>query len=417
MPEKEKSTLWTRDFTIITAGSAVSMFGNAMSGFAMSLMVLDYTESTLLYAVYLAVFTIPQIIVPIISGAVLDRFSRRKTIYTLDFLSSILYLIAAFILAGGWFSFPVFALYVFLIGTIHSIYLVAYSSFYPLLITKGNYSKAYSVSSVLETMSAIMVPAATFVYKQVGISPLLAANAFCFFLAAVMETRIAGKYENYVELQKKTEDREHKGRMVLRDIREGFDYLTGNKGLTAIVMYFTVSALVYGATNVLTLPWFRASYDNGEYIFMIVAGMSVVGRAVGGALHYRMRIPPEKKFRIAFFVYIVTAILEGTYLYLSLPLGALFCFMSGILGVTSYTIRVSATQAYVPDEKKGRFNGAFNMLNTCGSLVGELTAGWLALMISPRLVISGYMVFCLLSAFVFIWTRRREVAAIYNVEQ
>ena len=49
---------------------------------------------------------------------------------------------SAFILAGGWFSFPVFALYVFLIGTIHSIYLVAYSSFYPLLITKGNYSKA-----------------------------------------------------------------------------------------------------------------------------------------------------------------------------------------------------------------------------------------------------------------------------------
>ena len=68
MQKEEKNTLWTRDFTIITAGSVVSMLGNAMSGFAMSLMVLDYTESTLLYAVYLAVFTIPQIIVPIVSA-------------------------------------------------------------------------------------------------------------------------------------------------------------------------------------------------------------------------------------------------------------------------------------------------------------------------------------------------------------
>ena len=202
MQKEEKNTLWTRDFTIITAGSVVSMLGNAMSGFAMSLMVLDYTESTLLYAVYLAVFTIPQIIVPIISGAILDRFSRRRTIYMLDFLSSVLYLIASFILAGGWFSFPLFAIYVFLIGSIHSIYLVAYSSFYPLLITKGNYAKAYSVASVLEKLSAIMVPVATFVYKQVGISPLLAANAVCFFLAAVMETRIADGYEQYIELQK-----------------------------------------------------------------------------------------------------------------------------------------------------------------------------------------------------------------------
>ena len=33
--------LWTRDFTILTVGSVVSMFGNAMTGFAMSLMVLD----------------------------------------------------------------------------------------------------------------------------------------------------------------------------------------------------------------------------------------------------------------------------------------------------------------------------------------------------------------------------------------
>ena len=417
MPAEEKNTLWTRDFTIITAGSVVSMLGNAMSGFAMSLMVLDYTESMLLYAVYLAVFTIPQIIVPIISGAILDRFSRRRTIYMLDFLSSILYLAASFILAGGWFSFPLFAVYVFLIGSIHSIYLVAYSSFYPLLITKGNYAKAYSVASVLETLSAIMVPVATFVYKQVGISPLLAANAVCFFLAAVMETRIADGYEQYIDLQKKTEDTQHRTKMMLRDIREGFFFLKNDKGLLAIALYFTVSAMTYGATNVLTLPWFRANYANGEYIFMIVVGMSVVGRAIGGGLHYRHKIPPQHKFRIAFFVYIVTAVLEGTYLYLSLPLGALFCFMSGILGVTSYTIRVSATQAYVPDEKKGRFNGAFNMLNTCGSLVGELTAGWLALQISPRLVISGFMGFCLLSAFAIIGTRRKEVAVIYNVEQ
>ncbi|HAE16013.1 MAG TPA: MFS transporter, partial [Erysipelotrichaceae bacterium] len=56
-----ENTLWTRDFTIITIGSVISMLGNAMSGFAISLMVLDFTESTMLYAIFLAVFTIPQI--------------------------------------------------------------------------------------------------------------------------------------------------------------------------------------------------------------------------------------------------------------------------------------------------------------------------------------------------------------------
>ena len=33
--------LWTRDFTIITLGSVVSMLGSVLAGFAMSLLVLD----------------------------------------------------------------------------------------------------------------------------------------------------------------------------------------------------------------------------------------------------------------------------------------------------------------------------------------------------------------------------------------
>ena len=93
--------LWTRDFTIITLGSVVSMFGNAMSGFAMSLMVLDISESTLLYSIYIAMFTLPQLIMPIVSGALLDRFSRKKTIYTLDFISAGLYLL----MSAGHFQY------------------------------------------------------------------------------------------------------------------------------------------------------------------------------------------------------------------------------------------------------------------------------------------------------------------------
>ena len=106
--------LWTRDFTIITLGSVVSMLGNAMSGFALSLLVLDYTDSPLLYAIYIATFTAPQIVAPIFSGAILDRFSRKRTIYTLDFISAGIYAAAALILSQGWFSFPVLAVGCFL---------------------------------------------------------------------------------------------------------------------------------------------------------------------------------------------------------------------------------------------------------------------------------------------------------------
>ena len=112
MKKENTNPLWTRDFTIITLGSVVSMVGNSLSGFAMSLMVLDYTSSSLFYAIYIMVFTLPQLIVPVFSGAILDRFSRKKTIYTLDYISSLLYLAVGLLLFNGWFNYPLFALFV-----------------------------------------------------------------------------------------------------------------------------------------------------------------------------------------------------------------------------------------------------------------------------------------------------------------
>ena len=39
----KRQTLWTYDYTVITIGSFISLVGNALSNFALSLLVLDYT--------------------------------------------------------------------------------------------------------------------------------------------------------------------------------------------------------------------------------------------------------------------------------------------------------------------------------------------------------------------------------------
>ena len=415
--DTQTQPLWTRDFTIITLGSVVSMFGNSMSGFALSLLVLDHTDSSFLYALVIALFTAPNLITPIFSGAILDRFSRKKMIYGLDFLSAALYGISAVVFHFGNFPFFLLGVYAVILGSIQSIYMVAYESFYPLLITEGNYSKAYSISSVLETLSVVMVPVSAFLYNRVGISPLLAINAVTFFIAAVLETQIRAE-EHYVETQKETRDASlSAGRQMLRDIKEGFLYLWQEKGLLAVAVYFTFSSFAGGASQVIALPWFRNTFEGGEYVFMSVFVFALIGRMTGGLIHYRIKLPKEKKYDIALTVYIATSIIEGVYLFTPLPWMRVLCFMTGILGITSYTIRISATQKYVPDEKKGRFNGAFGMMNTAGGLLGELLGGAAAGIFAPRLVQVGFMGICLLAAIFVIGGNRKAVAAIYNTEQ
>lgn len=412
--------LWTKDFTIITLGSVVSMLGNAMSGFAMSLLVLDYTGSTLYYAIFLACFTLPQLVMPIFSGAILDRFSRKKTIYSLDYLSSGLYLLFALILFKNWFNFPMLAIGCIIIGSIESIYCVAYDSFYPLLISEGNYQKAYSVASTLETLTFLMIPVSTFFYNKVGVAPLMLFNAVTFFLAATMETKIEHD-EKYIEKQKQNllESGEEIGivKLMFRDIKEGFAYLKVERGLLFIALYFFVSNFAGSASQVVGLPYFKAHYDNGAYVFILVMGCSVLFRAVGGMIHYTVKLPVKYKFYIALLVYVCISIFEGAYLYFPIPVMMILCALTGIGGVTSYTIRISATQSYVPDERKGRFNGAFNLLLTGGAFIGELAAGALSEVVPDvRMVVSIFMGINLFAAIFFIGGNKKYIKPIYNTQ-
>ena len=133
----KQQKLWTYDFTVITIGSVISMVGGTLSGFAISLLVLDYTGSTFLYMLFNVSYQLPMLVCPILAGPYLDRVSRKKVIYRLDFLSSGIYFLLFLLLRSGWFSYPVLLGVCLLVGSIGGVYQVAYDSFYPNLIPEG----------------------------------------------------------------------------------------------------------------------------------------------------------------------------------------------------------------------------------------------------------------------------------------
>ena len=183
-----RQTLWTFDFTVITTGSLVSLVGNALSNFALSLLVLDYTGSTFLYMLFQVSFQLPIMICPVLAGPYLDRVSRKKVIYTLDFLSAGIYFLLFLLLRGGWFSYPALFAVSLLTGVIDGIYIVAFDSFYPNLITEGNFQKGYSVYGLLVDLSGLASPLAAMIYYRMGgAASLFAVNAASFLIAACFE--------------------------------------------------------------------------------------------------------------------------------------------------------------------------------------------------------------------------------------
>ena len=406
---KTKNTLWTKNFTIITIGTVVSRLGSAIAGFAMGLLILDYTKSTFFYALYMVLYSLPKIVMPSLAGPFIDKFSRRKTIYTLDFVSATVYLLFALVIFSGNLNYVLLVGGCMLLGAIDSVYSVAYDSFYPMLISEGNYTKAYSIASTLDALSMVMIPVSVFLYNLIGIGPLFLIDMASFLIAAIFETQISVT-ESYV----KKEDEKFGLTQYRKTFREGIDYLKEEKGLCAITLYFTITMCADGAFGVLTLPYFREAYPNGEYVYVLVFGCLMIGRVIGGAIHYRFKYPTQKKYAIAMTVYLCISILDALLMYMPVPVMMPMCFAVGIMGITSYNIRISATQSYVPNERKGRFNGIFQMCVTIGSMLGELVAGGMAEFMGKREVNIVFMLMNAIAVWAVIYRGRRYVKPIYN---
>ena len=415
------------------------MCGNTIISFALGLLVLDYTKSVFLFAIYMVAYTLPMMIMPVIAGPFLDRFSRRKVMYTLDFVSALLFVLSAILLWNNFFNYPLLIVGCLLLGSIDSIYKVSYDSFYPLLITEGNYQKAYSITSTIDTLTGLMIPVSAILYNIIGIVPLFILNAVSFLVVAIAETQVkvreeyGEEYREEVreeygeevreEIREENREMDSKEKHVvftregyIRDLKEGLIYLKEEKGLLAIAVYYFFSSVSGGASKVIELPFFKTNYISGEYVYMYVWGFALLGRLIGGALQYRLKIPYQKKFKIAVMVYLIISLLGGIYLFFPLRIMMNMCFMIGFCGVISYNIRVSSTQSYVPNQKKVRFNGAFHFLDTSGILLGELLSGVMVNWINDRIVLLIFMGITFLSVIVIMGTHKTKVAAIYNRE-
>ncbi len=420
--KKPSQGLWTWDFTIITVGSVISLIGGVLSSFAMSMMVLDYTGSVFLYALFNATYQIPMLACPVLAGPYLDRMSRKKVIYRLDFLSAGMFAGLALLLRTGWFSFPALLCFNLIRGSVDSVYMVAYDSLYPNLVEEGNLSKAYSISGMLQSIMLMAYPLGAIAYEALGgVEPLFAINAVCFFAAACFE-RCVRHVETHMDAAPPADGVGALKRFG-RDLREGVDYIAGEKGLLAVTLYFMFSNFAGVGSDQMFLPFFR----NHSALFAtwpvaavtlgaIVSTCSEAGRVAGGLLHYRFRLPAANRFPVAMAVYTTLPFLYGVLLFLPVPAMAAVFFLYGVLGVTSYNIRIAATQSYLPDEKRARFNGAYQMLTSLGSLCGTLLAGWLAEIMPERAVILLFSAVGLAAAWLFIFRRRREVAILYNRE-
>jgi MFS family permease len=405
--------LWNRNFTILTFGSFVSALGSAAASVAFGILIYLETKSPLILAVFSIVNIIPRILTNFLIGPFIDRHSRVKIIYLIDFFYFVFFALLAVILFRGYFNIVFFTILGGGIGVVDTIYQIAYMSLFPEVIEGKNHSKAYAISSLIWPISAaIMAPiAAFFIDKFVyGVAILMTFNAITFLFTAFMETTI--------KVEEELNTTEAVRFKFLIDLKEGFKYYRHEKGILGIALLFMVFSFVYAISDLLRMPFFieHPIFTIQHFSFLISAG--AIGRVIGGLLHYKIKIPKKKKYIIAVSVYFSVEILGALTLLSPYPVMIIFSFIIGLLSVTSFNIRMSATQTYVKSNIRGRVNAVFQLLWSIGAIIGLLMAGFVAeyTTIGYEYIILAAAGISIPAIFLIPVRMRKDFENIYNVD-
>ena len=373
------SRLFQRDFTIMILGQIISLFGNAILRFSLSLYVLEVTGSAAVFGTILAVSMIPTVLLSPFGGVLADRLPKQKIMTILDFVTAglIVFYDAVYGSAGNLAAVTIFMI---LLTLIQAFYQPSVQASIPLLASQEQLMAANGRVMQVQALAGLLGPIlAGMLYGIGGVKPILAASAVCFFLSAVMELFLRIPHEK----------READGspvRMALLDLKGAVTYLIReNTCLFKLLIVVAGINLFLSALFIIGLPYLVKIYlgmSAQAYGFAEAAmGMgSILGGLVSGLAGKKMPFKHSHYFLLGTPLLLIPVIpillfqAPGKMIYAVL----LFSVMIGMGFAALFTIAAQTfIQKSTPVHMLGKVGAFVSTICVCALPIGQAMYGGL----------------------------------------
>lgn len=386
-----------KDFILMIIGQIISLFGNAILRFVLSLYVLDTTHSATIFGGILAISMIPSVLLSPIGGILSDRINRRNIMVGLDFITSALIVGFAMLLKG---SHPILFIGVVMIilGCIQAFYQPSVQASIPSLVEEEHLMAANGIVTQVSALANLFGPIiGGFLYVFVDITWILVISAVCFFISAVMECFIKIPFVKKDRTQGVLQ-------MIIGDTKEAIHFLKDEQPIL-FKMLFIIAALNLFLSALLTvgLPYIlnETLKLGGQYYGFAQAALaigSIVGAILSGVISKKVSM--DKSYVFLFIACIgILPIAIGSYLteipivaYAVIIVGELVCIMFATLfNIFAQTF----VQTHTPNELMGKILAFVVAIATCAFPLGQAMYGvlfdvlkdqvWLVILIGAAL--------------------------------
>ena len=284
-----------KNFIIIVIGQIISLFGNAIQRFSMSLYLLAFTGSTSTFATILSLSTIPYIIFAPIAGRLSDKINKKKIMVYLDLFCFALIGIYAFILFKGNDNVLIVGTVMFILSICATLYGPTVTSSIPQIVEEEKLTSANGVINQVGSIVNFVGPIlAGILYGLLGIKIIVIINAVSFLISAIMEMflNIPDVEIENIDIKNEVAITKDNEKIMSLDFiknsfvgsKDVFIYLKREKKIVlGIIISYALCNIFLSPILTIVAPYFvNILLGFSSEVYGIVEGVFVLGMILGG---------------------------------------------------------------------------------------------------------------------------------------
>lgn len=284
-----------KNFIIIVIGQIISLFGNAIQRFSMSLYLLAFTGSTSTFATILSLSTIPYIIFAPIAGRLSDKINKKKIMVYLDLFCFALIGIYAFILFKGNDNVLIVGTVMFILSICATLYGPTVTSSIPQIVEEEKLTSANGVINQVGSIVNFVGPIlAGILYGLLGIKIIVIINAVSFLISAIMEMflNIPDVEIENIDIKNEVAITKDNEKIMSLDFiknsfvgsKDVFIYLKREKKIVlGIIVSYALCNIFLSPILTIVAPYFvNILLGFSSEVYGIVEGVFVLGMILGG---------------------------------------------------------------------------------------------------------------------------------------
>ncbi|EJQ60096.1 MULTISPECIES: MFS transporter [Bacillus cereus group] len=278
-----KSVLKNRSFFYMWIGSAISELGGAFGTLCNSILVYELTGSKTALSSMWLLYLIPSLILQLISGPFIDKWSRKWIMIFSQWMRASVFLLPLAMLVTS--SIEVWHIYVvqIIVGLITPLYTPASQAITPTVVNKEQLQDANAYIDGMTRLMMFLAPViGGIVIKFIGIELTLSFVCMCLFISGGLLLFIKEKRVQQ-EIRK----------TWIEQFLHGFTYFFTKPIIVWLGIFLTFVQFGVGVTMVTNLPYIKDELSAGyaEYGYFM-AGFPlgyVVGSILVGKVTYKSR--------------------------------------------------------------------------------------------------------------------------------